>query len=97
MLKFINWTETSEEYSNYDIHTRFDKMKKVSEGGVISNGDLENPSEEDQLKWALEQSLNTNSDSKNDFNATSDQIKCDGDVSKLSEEDQLKLALGKLM
>ena len=70
-------------------------MKKVSEGGVVSDG--ENPSEEDQLKWALEQSLNTNSDSKNDFNATSDQIKCDGDVSKLSEEDQLKLALGKLM
>ena len=72
-------------------------MKKVSEGGVVSDGDFENPSEEDQLKWALEQSLNTNSDSQNDFNATSDQIKCDGDVSKLSEEDQLKLALGKLM
>jgi len=72
---------------------RFDKTKKLSEGGMISYEDMENPSEEDQLKWALEQSLNTNSDSKNDFNATSDQIKCDGDVSKLSEEDQLKLAL----
>ena len=72
-------------------------MKKLSECGVIANEDLENPSEEDQLKWALEQSLNTNSDSKNDFNTTSDQIKCDGDLSKLSEEDQLKLALGELM
>ena len=64
---------------------------------MISYEDMENPSEEDQLKGALEQSLNTNSDSKKDFNATSDQIKCDGDVSKLSEEDQLKLALGELM
>ena len=50
-------------------------MKKVSEGEVISDGDFENPSEEDQLKWALEQSLNTDSDSKNDFNEISDQIK----------------------
>ena len=64
---------------------------------MISYENMENPSEEDQLKWALEQSLNTNSDLKNDFNATSDQIKGDGDVSKLSEEDQLKLALGELM
>lgn len=66
-------------------------MKKLSEGGVISDEDMENPSEEDQLKWALEQSLNRN------FYKTSDQTKCDIGVSKLSEEDQLKLALGKLM
>merc|ERR1711971_1521601 len=40
---------------------RFDKTKKLSEGGMISYEDMENPSEEDQLKWALDLSLNESS------------------------------------
>ena len=48
---------------------------------------MANLSEEEQLKWALEQSLNRN------VYKTSDQTKCDGGISRLSEGDQLKLAL----
>ena len=64
------------------------KMKKMTENGGITDDNVANLSEEDQLKWALEQSLikTPPKDSK------SDEIECD--MTKLSEEEQLKRVLG---